>query len=43
MYDLIGFNVFPRILFEIKTKGYDVFGVYLFCFKVMRFHFKKQE
>ena len=26
---------------EIKTKGYDVIGVDLFHFKLMRFHFKK--
>ena len=26
---------------EIKTKGYDVIGVVLFHFKLMRFHFKK--
>ena len=27
---------------EIKTKGYDVIGVNLFHFKLMRFHFKKR-
>ena len=27
---------------EIKTKGYDVLGVNLFHFKLMRFHFKKK-
>ena len=28
---------------EIETKGYGVIGVNLFHFKLMRFHFKKQE
>ena len=28
---------------EIETKGYDAIGVNLFHFKLMRFHFKKQE
>ena len=27
---------------EIKTKGYDILGVNLFHFKLMKFHFKKK-
>ena len=36
------YEIAAHFTHEIKTKGYDVIGVNLFYFKLMRFHFKNK-
>jgi len=36
-------EISPHFIQEIKTKGYDVIGVNVFHFTLMRFHLKKRD